>query len=127
MKKQLTAVVCGGREYTDKKFMFNILDDFLLDTIIHGDARGADSLCSEYCKNHNIKEVSVSTKWKEYKSGNHWIKQKTAGLEANTKMLDIKPDIVIAFPGGRGTRETLRKAKSRSIRVIQPCVRQNLS
>ena len=45
---------------------------------------------------------------------------KAAGPIRNAEMLaDFKPDTVIAFPGGRGTADMVRKAKAAGVRVIE--------
>src|SRR6267142_3760750 len=106
-------LVCGGRDFTDKKLLFNTLDD--LDTkfnlwappdrygntlpsgleIISGGAKGADTLAIDYA-------IVNWCKFKEYKAD--WNKyRKAAGPIRNQQMLDEeKPDKVLAFPGGNG-------------------------
>lgn len=41
-----------------------------------------------------------------------------AGPVRNSWMLDLKPDLVIAFPGGRGTQNMVEQAKKRGIKVM---------
>ena len=50
--------------------------------------------------------------WKKY--------GKSAGCRRNALMLrDGCPDFVVAFPGGRGTADMVKKAKAAGVRVIE--------
>ncbi len=40
-------------------------------------------------------------------------------------MLNVPPDLVVAFPGGRGTSDTVRKAYNLTLKVIE--VKENES
>lgn len=42
---------------------------------------------------------------------------RAAGPIRNRQMLDGKPDLVIAFPGGKGTADMVAEAKRRGIAV----------
>jgi hypothetical protein len=42
-----------------------------------------------------------------------------AGPIRNGLMLELKPDVVIAFPGGKGTENMIRQARQRKLVVIQ--------
>jgi len=50
-----------------------------------------------------------------------WSKHgRAAGPIRNQEMIDeCKPDLVVAFPGGRGTADMVRRAKAAGIRVIE--------
>ena len=41
-----------------------------------------------------------------------------SGDEAIARAKDLKPDLVLAFPGGRGTADMVRRAKEAGIRVV---------
>lgn len=101
----LKIIVCGGRDYSDKVFLFDALDhilekhpDFFL---VSGNARGADTLAIEWAIARKAPYRGFPAKWK--------IHGKSAGYKRNQEMLDyIDPDKngdggVIAFSGGRGT------------------------
>ena len=34
-------------------------------------------------------------------------------------LVNFKPDMVVAFPGGRGTQDMLRKAREMGVKVIE--------
>lgn len=43
---------------------------------------------------------------------------RAAGVLRNTAMLADRPELVIAFPGGKGTADMVRKAKAAGLEVI---------
>lgn len=99
----MKVLVCGGRDYNDRAKVFNTLDRLFksggpdyCEMLIHGGARGADSLGGEWARSHGIPEVIVPANWDYY--------GKRAGLERNHWLLQLEPDAVVAFPGGTGTR-----------------------
>lgn len=59
------------------------------------------------------------TSFKEFPAD--WDKYgKRAGYLRNVQMLDEgKPDLVVAFPGGKGTAMMVKLAKERGVRVIE--------
>lgn len=65
-------------------------------TIIHGCANGADTLAGKYAEQKGLTLVAKPANWKKH--------GKAAGFIRNTEMLKEGPDLVIAFPGGKGTR-----------------------
>ena len=74
-----------------------------LDCVVHGAAPGADTLADTWARSRGIKVERYYALWKTYGLG--------AGAIRNQKMLDDgKPDIVIAFPGGPGTADMIRRA-----------------
>lgn len=106
-------LVCGGREYSDKKNVFEVLSKVVNkeDIIVHGGASGADTLTGEYGKEHGIKTEVHYAKWAEY--------GKMAGPIRNTEMLNSGINIVVAFKGGKGTANMVRKAKKENVKVIE--------
>ena len=114
-------LVCGGREFDD----WNLLDSTLLSQldgkdfssvyIIEGEAKGADFLARVWAKYRGIPNKNVLRfypDWKKY--GYH------AGHTRNQQMLDEgKPDLVIAFPGGTGTADMVRRSKEFGVKVLE--------
>ena len=41
------------------------------------------------------------------------------GPKRNQMMLDQKPDIVLAFPGGRGTADMIARAEQAGVEVVK--------
>lgn len=125
--KKTTILVCGGRDYYKysslKIFLEDLLNDIWLDdedteiTLIQGGAPGADLLTKvfaldEYGDCSYIKHKEFPADWKRY--------GKAAGSIRNKQMLDEgKPDLVVAFPGGRGTADMIRQAKAADVKVLE--------
>lgn len=104
-------LVCGGRDYKDYATLFSVLDSkYLCTLIIHGDARGADHLADEWARSRGISLAVFPANWKGH--------GKSAGPIRNRLMLDyMKPDLVVAFPGGRGTADMVKYARAMGVPV----------
>jgi hypothetical protein len=113
-------LVCGGRDYDDRARVFQALDLLAatrgMSMLIHGGARGADSLAGEWAAARRIPETVYPV---------HPMDWKTLGPRAgplrNQYMLDdSKPDAVVAFPGGRGTADMIARAEKAGLKVWRP-------
>jgi hypothetical protein len=112
----MRVLVCGGRDYEDSVRVNEVLDEFHSNTpitlLIEGGARGADSLADRWAVHNYIPSMTFNAEWDKY--------GKAAGMIRNQKMLDVgKPDVVIAFPGGRGTSNMVNIAEKAKVRVIK--------
>lgn len=107
----MRVLVCGGRTYTDQDEVFAVLNRIHKETpitaIIHGCAAGADYLGGEWARRNNIPEIRFPANWAEH--------GRQAGPFRNQEMLDRgKPDLVVAFPGQKGTDDMkLRTMKAK--------------
>lgn len=105
---------CGGRNFNDVQFVTarldelrQVLGDF---AIIHGGARGADRLAGEWGKRSGLPVIEVAANWDRFANA--------AGSIRNGWMLDFCfPTYAVAFPGGPGTADMVRKCKTRGIPV----------
>ncbi|MEO9297603.1 DUF2493 domain-containing protein [Devosia alba] len=109
-------LVCGGRDYNDTARVFAVLDklhDYAgIDVIIEGGARGADSCGKEWGFRRMVEVETYLADWENQGA--------FAGPARNKRMLDEgKPDLVIAFPGGRGTADMVRKARRAGVEVVE--------
>lgn len=124
----LRVLVCGGRDFTDwggfrdrlekvaQKHFPRMEEDrygnYLYDVvIIHGGAPGVDDFADRWAI-VNLTGIEI------YKAD--WaLHGKAAGPIRNQQMLDEgKPDLVVAFPGGRGTSDMVRRAQKAGVKVI---------
>lgn len=109
-------LVCGGRDYEDRQSLFMVLDAAHsanpIKLLVHGGASGADDLAGRWARH-------VGVAWKSYPA--YWKSEgKSAGPKRNQRMLDeAKPHIVIAFPGGSGTADMIRKAEKAGVPVVR--------
>ncbi|OYW77681.1 MAG: hypothetical protein B7Z37_03060 [Verrucomicrobia bacterium 12-59-8] len=113
----MRVLVCGGRTYWDKDYLFGTLDalyafeDKSWTEIIQGGAMGADTLAFAWATKNKIPCRVFHADWKQW--------GKAAGHIRNTQMLvQGKPDLVIAFPGGKGTANMCQQAIAAGVRVL---------
>lgn len=109
-------LVCGGHNYTNADRIFKVLDRAVqnlgLTVLIHGAARGADSIADGWAKLHEVEVIAFPADFKRY--------GKTGGPIRNTQMItEGKPDICIAFPGGWGTDDMVKKAREAGLKVYE--------
>ena len=109
-------IVCGGRDYANAenvdKVLTGIVAGFKVDVIVTGGAPGADALANAWAEEKGIQTRIFQAEWDRY--------GKSAGPIRNQLMLDeSKPIAVVAFPGGTGTDDMVRRAKSKGVTVVE--------
>lgn len=109
-------LVCGGRNYSERSTLFFELDKILKSiphdslTIIEGGASGADKLAQDWCKVRFVPFDHFPADWDKH--------GKAAGPIRNQRMIDEgRPDLVVAFTGGKGTADMVSRAKASGIEV----------
>ena len=108
--REVSVLVCGGRNFNGWTAMQRALDRISPDIIIHGAAGGADSMAGRYAQENNIPCRDFPAEWRRY--------GKSAGYRRNQQMLDEgKPDLVVAFPGGRGTQNMVEISRQQGFEV----------
>jgi hypothetical protein len=104
----LRVLVSGGRNFSDMVMIHNVLDkinkNFGINTVIHGACpTGADHYADTWAALNDVNVEKYEADWKRH--------GKSAGPKRNAKMVnESNPDIVIVFPGGRGTEDLKTKA-----------------
>lgn len=107
-------LVTGGREFADERAVDRIFREISgKHTLIHGAGRGADRLAARIAKALGWEVIPFPADWRRGRS---------AGPERNQKLVDQKPDVVLAFPGGDGTADCVRRARKAGIQVVFPCL-----
>lgn len=92
--------------------MWTIMSEYVTraTAVIHGAYRGADTLADEWARDHKIKPEPFPADWTRLRG--------RAGPIRNAKMLaEGKPDLVVAFPGGKGTADMVKKARAAGVPV----------
>ena len=112
----MRVLVCGGREYADREKLAAVLADLRrtrgITHLIAGGARGADTLAAEWADDQDIPSSIYMADWDGL--------GRKAGPIRNQRMLDEgKPDLVVAFPGGRGTADMVRRAREAGVETIE--------
>jgi hypothetical protein len=110
-------LVCGGRDYWDIDRVFAALNKAhsqnRITAIIEGGAVGADHLARRWAESNGVELLTFQADWAAH--------GRAAGPLRNQRMLDEgRPDGVVAFPGGRGTADMVRRAEAAGIRVWLP-------
>lgn len=114
-------IVCGDRHWDDFDIIWRILQTYYVEhgadiTIIHGDCKGADKLAETAAESFKFEVVAVPADWNFY--------GRAAGPIRNKEMLDMEPDIVLAFHqrlwDSKGTKNMVEIAKKAGVptRVI---------
>jgi predicted Rossmann-fold nucleotide-binding protein len=114
-----TILACGSREWRDRSAVHLVLMcephrrgwDGQPITVITGGARGADSFAATSAMELGYESIVVPAEWD--------IHGKAAGPIRNRKMLDMAPDLVVAFGQGRGTDDCVREAERRQVPVMR--------
>ncbi len=113
----MRVLVCGGRIYWDSakvnRTLSRVQSKHDRMEIIHGACRtGADELADRWAVRHYVQIHEFPADWEAH--------GRAAGPIRNQRMIDEgKPDLVVAFPGGRGTADMVRRAKAAGIKVVE--------
>lgn len=124
----MRVLICGGRKFNDRGLFAKTMEEYVSKQseyysdcdnwlpsdihIISGGARGADTMAVDWAIVNWTTFTEYKADWKKYKN--------RAGPIRNQQMLyEGKPDLVIAFPGKRGTADMVRRAKRAGIKVIE--------
>lgn len=106
-------IVCGGRDYADYERIRSVLGEWRDEnpTIVHGAAPGADDRAGRAADELGYPVEEHPADWKRW--------GKAAALRRNEEMAVLGADLLVAFPGGRGTADMIRRARAHGIPVIE--------
>jgi hypothetical protein len=112
----MIVAVTGGRDYPNKQLVQKAIKKIHSETpitlLVHGGANGADRLAKETAMSLGIQTVVFEANWGYY--------DRSAGPTRNINMLvHMKPDLLLAFPGNRGTAHCANAAEQRGIKVVE--------
>jgi hypothetical protein len=104
-------IVCGGRDYQNADAIGKALANAApgKHTLVHGAAPGADSIAAEIARVRGWEIEAHPADWTT--------RGRAAGPLRNQEMIDSGGDLVLAFPGGNGTADCVRRARRAGIRV----------
>lgn len=138
-----TVLVTGSRDWTDvfavhaalvKQLKVAVRNGKRLHVIHGGHTSGADAITDEWCRSMVGPSVSfqaVKAEWNRDCDSNCHHRPRTdtngnnvcsaAGPLRNQKMVDMSPDVCLAFllPTARGTRDCVARAEKASIPVLK--------
>lgn len=112
----MKVLVCGGRYFSDydklSSELWRLHKSRPITAVIEGGANGADRIARGWAKEFGVECITVPADWNAH--------GRAAGPIRNERMLrEQRPDLVLAMPGGRGTADMVRRAKSAGVRVIE--------
>ena len=108
-------IFSGSREFRDPKPVQFALESLSLRgkwRVVHGAARGLDSLAGELAPGYTFEVEAHPAEWDKHK--------RAAGPIRNQKMVDLGALVAFAFPLGesRGTRDFICRAREAQIPVL---------
>ena len=114
----MRVLACGGRAFMELDYVDRALDALHARTpvtvLIHGDARGADKAAGSWARRRGVRVETYKADWNS-------AAQRAAGILRNTKMLvEGKPELVVAFPGGTGTANMVSQSKRAGVPIWFP-------
>lgn len=114
----MNVLVCGSRMFAlgdgGRETVRERLDEILKEhefRLITGGANGPDEWARQWAVDTEVDHLVLYARWEEH--------GKRAGILRNLRMLDEKPELVIAFWDGKskGTAHTIEGARTRNIPV----------
>ena len=118
----LRVLVCGGREFDDQSLVDAVLDALFAQCngsmmVMHGSASGADACAHAWAFAKRAVGAQVGVSWWAADWKRHG---RAAGPIRNQTMLDEgRPQLVVAFPGGRGTADMVAKSRASGLHLIE--------
>ena len=122
-RQEKRILVCGSRDFLDGAYTKEqvhakltelrrgYLDGYFV-TVVQGWGDGVDLAAAEWAETQCLPFFSFPANWTDF--------GKMAGPYRNELMLTIgKPDIVVVFPGGKGTTDMKNRADKRGIHIIE--------
>lgn len=111
----MRVLVCGGRGFNDPmtlgSWLGGIHKQHGISAIIHGAAPGADFMAGKFAEWMSIPAEAYPADWQ--RDG------RAAGPIRNARMLaEGRPDLVVAFKGGRGTAGMVTRAYRAGVEVL---------
>lgn len=112
----MRVLVCGGRDYDQRGALNRKLDELHAERpvqlLVSGGAAGADRLGQLWAERHKIPVAVYPANWR--------FVGRAAGPVRNGSMLTFgQPDLVVAFSGGAGTSDMVRRARQADIEVVE--------
>lgn len=119
----MIVLVTGGRDYLDVERVCATLDDLHAESpvglLIHGGARGADTLAAQWATGRGIHTAEVKALW--------GVRGSKAGPLRNVAMVKMAAFlasggasvVVVAFRGGAGTNHCKQTARAHGLTVLE--------
>ncbi|WP_447792425.1 MULTISPECIES: SLOG family protein [Pseudomonas] len=108
-------LICAGRHYADSRLCRRVLDAFQrmhpVHVLIHGGNRFLGGEIEEWAREQGADIVRYPPNWQRHgKSAER--------LRNHFMLLDSRPDVVIALPGGEDTEELVAQARAAGLQTL---------
>ena len=123
--------VTGGRNFADTRLAARVLTGLHPGAVlVHGQAGGADSVCSIWWRQHGRPVDPHPADWegpcrsactpghRRRKAGGQGTFCPAAGVYRNQDMVDTGLDLLIAFAGGTGTADMITRSRAAGVPVL---------
>lgn len=112
----MRVLVCGGRNYGNWEHVRSVLDKMHtenpIECVINGGADGADYQARFWAIRNKVEVITEPADWEKH--------GRAAGPIRNERMIEEHaPELVVAFPGGRGTEDMKERARAHKIPVYE--------
>lgn len=101
-------IIAGGRDYLMSLEDWLELDSIPITEVVSGGARGADKGGEQYADSRALSIKRFPAQWDTF--------GKSAGYRRNVEMAEYA-DVLVAFPGGRGTNHMVEIAYKKGLKV----------
>jgi hypothetical protein len=108
----MRVIVAGSRWITQDEIVLRALEksQFTIDEIVHGGARGPDSVAGQWAEDNDIPQVIYEPDWDEY--------GKAAGPLRNEQMALYADALVAVWDGeSSGTHDMLKRARKHGLTI----------
>lgn len=114
-------LVTGSRHYPYGERVWGALEKLRAErpgmSLLVGDCpTGVDRMALEWARERGVPHHVEVADWNAFPPGHP--ARRGAGPRRNEVMAKRKPDLVLAFPGGAGTADMLRRARRRKLRIM---------
>jgi hypothetical protein len=115
--KNMRLLVIGGRHFDEVVLVLDVLSQlhrhYAIGALIRQATPGAESYAGYWAGLHGVHEIVFIPYLRR--------KGSFSDHERNTRMLtEGKPDALVAFPGGKGTADMVKKAKTYGLAIWKP-------
>ena len=117
-EKEVFVTVAGPRDYTNKEFVDEMLEEILSDIlakevlpihIVEGGAYGVDALAKLYALQNELPYTEVKADWDKY--------GRSAGPRRNQKMAEMSDYCIVFYKGTRGSASMIAEALKQNVPV----------
>ena len=112
----MRVIICGGREFSDEKRLFESLDALHgvgpVSVLIHGNVTGAGIIAERWARRNGVNVVRYPPNWETYG-------RRAEGIRNSFMLSDSRPDCLVLFEGGDNTRDLHTRARAAGIPIVR--------